>query len=169
MIPISSTVYKVRIFKLWPATKKCLCNLFSHGSDRSPRQTLDVVHSWWRRYVAVAVTVQLTATKWILMPDLEVNFRPSWTLYSTRHKTIAAWWFNTVVMLLGSSTKLLYIARWELRWYFTNPSRQTQPGRRPSIGRHNDYWWWIQLLLGKTRWVLLTAKPVNRITVKLQA
>jgi len=63
VVSVSSTVYQVRIFELRPATEKQLRDLLSQVANRSPYWTLDVVHSWRCWYMAVAITVELTATK----------------------------------------------------------------------------------------------------------
>jgi len=60
-----------------------------------------------RRDVAVSVTIQLIATERILVPDLEVNFRPPCMLQNTSCKNTVE---NAVQKLRANSATIYHIS-----------------------------------------------------------
>lgn len=69
-VSICSTVNEVSRAKLRASTNKHLGQLFLPGAHWPPGHTLQLVLSGAGGHMAVAVTIQLTSTKRVLMPDL---------------------------------------------------------------------------------------------------
>jgi len=101
VVPIGAAVYHVWIFQLRPTAEERLRDLLAHGADRSPRGTLHLVCSRRRRDVAVAVAVKLAAAERVLMPHLEVDFRPA--CVRTAHKCSTPKIYNRIIFSYGPS------------------------------------------------------------------
>lgn len=69
-VSVCSTVNEVRRAKLRASANKYLGQLFLPGTHWPPCDTLQPVLSGAGRHMAVAITIQLTSAKRVLMPDL---------------------------------------------------------------------------------------------------
>lgn len=77
-VSVCATVNEVRRAKLRASTNKHLGQLFLPGAHWPPGHTLQLVLSGARGHMAVAITIQLTSTKRVLMPDLQMKLWPTW-------------------------------------------------------------------------------------------
>ena len=76
MVPVCTAVNQVGVPQLGTAPEEQLRDLFAHRAHRTPCRAVDLVRPGRCRQVTEAIAVKLVTTIGILVPHLEMDFRP---------------------------------------------------------------------------------------------